>query len=211
MTSRILLSALFATSLLGCTPGIGDDDDVVSNCPAEDRFTSDPDAACQENFCGLPTVIPATGAAEGFRPIEDGEVLPLWWGPQGGYHIEFAVETTNLCPVIYIDFGLYDVTDGGEEIITIRDEPLPTTRHVQAIRVQDGDPPSLQRWWTEQFRIPCAYRPNDPNHEPDCSDEEPQIQAIDERDLLLRIATRDHNENREAVAEVEFTVECCTE
>jgi len=187
----------------GCVAG-GDDDDASSDCPLEDRFTSNEQEACQENFCGLPEVWPATGnSPETFRVLEAGDTIPLWFGAQGGYHLEFAARTQNLCPVIFLDFELYDITDGAETLIhSVR-------RHVQAVREPDADPPSLQRWWVEQFRFPCVWWPDDPNHDPTCSDE--PVGRIEDADLLFRIQSEDHNENRSAVAEVPVSAECCVE
>lgn len=197
-------AALVALLLAGCPPG--DDDDVSSDCPVEDRFSSDPEEACTENFCGLPEVEAATGASEAeFRVLQNGDQLPIWWGPQGGYHLELATRTRNLCPVIFVDFELYDVTGGGETLIhSVR-------RHVQAIR-ENSDPevPSIQRWWVEQFRFPCAWWPNDddPDHNvPECADE--QIGFLEDLDLKLVVAAEDHNENRSAVTEVLVDGVCC--
>ena len=187
--------------LVGCPPGMDDDDAVSGECPPEDRFTSDP-AACTENFCGLPTVQAATGnSAESFRVLTDGDTIPIWYGEQGGYHIDLAFGSTNLCPVVFVDFELYDVTGGADTLIHS------SRRHVQAVRTPDADPPSTQRWWPEQFRFPCAYWPNDPEHDPSCNDA--PIAFLDELDLELRVATEDHNENRSASTTVAVDATCC--
>ncbi len=187
--------------LLGCPPGMDDDDTVSADCPVEDRFSSDP-AACVENFCGAPQVWPATGSsAETFRTLVDGDVLDIWYGDQGGYHVDLGFSSTNLCPVVFVDFELYD-RNGSADV------PIHSARrHVQAVRLQDGDPPSSQRWWTEQFRFPCTYWPNDPDHDPPCN--EPPIAFLDELDLELRVAAEDHNEDRSAAVSVDITADCC--
>ena len=202
------LLALLVGSLGGCPAD--DDDTVDSDCPVQDRFTSLPAPdACGENFCGAPVVWPATGAsAESFRLLGDGDTLPVVFGAQGGYHIDLAVRMQNLCPVVFVDFELFDVTGGARTLIHS------SRRHVQAVREEDTDPPSLQRWWVEQFGFPCAYWPNDPVNDPFCDD--PPIAFIDELDLVLRIASEDHNtveggatQDRGSAAEVSVTATCC--
>lgn len=206
MHARLLL-CLLTMGLVACTAG--DDDDGSGSCPMEDRFTSNPDVACQENFCGLPEVWAATGSsAETFRLLEDGASVPIYFGDQGGYHIDLAARTQNLCPVIFLDFDLYDVTGGGETLIHS------VTRHVQAVR-ENTDPeiPSIQRWWVEQYRFPCAWWPNDDENDPFCSDE--PIAFIDQLDLRLDIGAQDHNidetetPTRTTLASVNITAECC--
>ena len=185
------LALFFVGSLGGCPAD--DDDTVDSDCPVQDRFTS----------------LPATGAsAESFRLLGDGDTLPVVFGAQGGYHIDLAVRMQNLCPVVFVDFELFDVTGGARTLIHS------SRRHVQAVREEDTDPPSLQRWWVEQFGFPCAYWPNDPVNDPFCDD--PPIAFIDELDLVLRIASEDHNtveggatQDRGSAAEVSVTATCC--
>lgn len=192
---------LAAVLLLGCPPTMDDDDTVIEDCPAEDRFTSDADP-CFENFCGEPVVWPATGnSADTFRELSDGDELPIWYGSQGGYHLELAFRSTNLCPVVFADFELYDVTAGAETLLHS------STRHVQTVR--GGDPPSNQRWWTEQFRFPCQYWPDDPENDPFCG--VAPVAFLDQLDLALRVATRDHNEAtpRSATAAVRVSATCC--
>ncbi len=193
--------------LAGCPAT--DDDDVSGVCPVEDRFSSDPSVACQENVCGSPQVWPATGAsADSFTELADGDVLPVTFGIQGGYHIDLAARMVNLCAVVWLDFELFDTTGGTETLIHT------TRRHVQAVRENTNEEfPSQQRWWVEQFRFPCAWWPDDPDHEVTCPD--PVAGRIDEVPLLLRISAEDHNvdENeqpiRTAVAEAAVRAECC--
>ena len=190
-----------AALLVGCPPGLDDDDSVSEGCPEADRFTSDP-AACSENFCGAPQVWPATGnSSDAFRELSDGDALPIWFGTQGGYHIDLAFRAINLCPVVFVDFELYDVTGGGSTLVHS------ARRHVQAVRVPNADPPSMQRWWTEQFRFPCGYWPNDPDNDPPCN--EAPVSFLDELELQLRIATEDHNEARSADVTVLVDATCC--
>jgi len=201
---RTLLLSLFLLGLCGC-PTTSDDDDVASECPVEDRFTSDPDLACVENFCGEPEVWPATGGSDAtFRTLQDGDTVLVHFGIQGGYHIDMAARTTNLCPVIFLDFELYDISSGDEVLIhNVR-------RHVQSIRENlDPDVPSTQRWWVEQFRFPCSWWPDDPNNDPTCPDE--PVGRIDEVPLRLRVQAEDHNENRRSISSVDITAECCGE
>lgn len=199
MVMRALLFLPIAL-LIGCPPGMDDDDAVSGECPPEDRFTSDP-SACSENFCGLPTVQAATGNnADSYRVLSEGDALTIWYGDQGGYHVDLGFWSTNLCPVVFVDFELYDVTAGETLIHSSR-------RHVQAIRVADADPPSTQRWWTEQFRFPCSYWPNDPENDPPCNED--PIAFLDELDLELRVAVEDHNENRSAATSLNVSAECC--
>lgn len=199
---RIALRLLALTLLVGCPTGPDDDDSVSTGCPEEDRFTSSAPVACEENFCGLPTVDAATGnSADTYRVLADGDTVPIWYGDQGGYHVDLAFGSTNLCPVVFVDFELYDVTGGGETLIHS------SRRHVQAVRTADADPPSTQRWWPEQFRFPCAYWPNDPEHDPTCNDA--PIAFLDEIDLELRVATEDHNENRSSSTSVLIEASCC--
>lgn len=182
--------------LLGCpsAPGTDDPDDPDTPAPP-DCFTSDP-TACLETFCGPPAVRAATGfSEETFRVLDDGDALPITWGAgQGGYHVDLAFLSTNLCPVVFVDFELLDVTGGAETLVHS------STRHVQAIRGEDAEPPSEQRWWPEQFRFPCAYWPDDPDHEPSCGAE--PIASLEDLDLELRIAVADHNVDRSAAVVV---------
>jgi len=192
-------------TLAGCPPG--DDDDAVSDCPVEDRYTSDPEEACTENFCGLPEVQAATGTSgDDFTLLSNGDEIPIFWGPQGGYHMDFAVRMQNLCPVVFVDFELYDVTDGDDVLVhSVR-------RHVQAVR-EDSDPaiPSIQRWWQAAvFRIPCQWWPDDqnPDHNvPECN--ETPLGYLEQRDLKLRVGAEDHNEDRSASTEVLIDAVCC--
>ena len=189
-----LVLALPVLFVLGCPAD--DDDDSSFDCPEEDRFTAlPPPDACGENFCGAPAVWPATGASpESFAVLEAGGALSVVFGPQGGYHIDLAVRMQNLCPVVFVDFELFDATGGGRTLLHS------SRRHVQAVREEDADPPSLQRWWVEQFRFPCAYWPDDPVNDPPCADA--PIAFIEDLDLVLRVAAEDHNEDRVAEAEV---------
>ena len=133
--------------------------------------------------------------------LVDGDTVPIWYGDQGGYHVDLGFRSTNLCPVVFVDFDLYD--RDGDPTVPIHS----ARRHVQAIRTEGTDPPSDQRWWTEQFRFPCAYWPNDPDNDPSCN--EAPIAFLDELDLELRVSTENHNEARSAVATVGLTATCC--
>ena len=188
---------LVALTLAAC-PATGDSDDAA--CPAALRFESTSgecsgDACpCEETFCAPPQVWPAKGSGERFRVLSDGDALPIERGPAGGYLVELGFASTNLCPVTYVDFALWDVTGGGETLVTA------TFRHVRAERVPQGEPPSEQRWWGEQLRPPCAYWPDDPDASFTCAD--PPIAPLETLDLELHVLVRDHNEDRVAAAVV---------
>lgn len=200
---RSHLLAVSALALLAGCPTLGDDDDVGSDCPVDDRFTSDPEAACTENFCGAPQAWPGTGSSvDTFRVLEDGDSVPIYYGDQGGYHIDLGARMQNLCPVVFLDFELYAVEDGEETLIhNVR-------RHVQAVR-ENSDPeiPSIQRWWVEQFRFPCTWWPEDPENDPFCGEE--PFGQIDAVPLKLVVGAEDHNEDRRDLVEVNITAECC--
>ena len=190
-----------ATACVGDDDDSAGDDDDSGDCP--DLFESDPDA-CDETFCGPPLVYAATGnSAETFLVLGDGAELPVFYGQQGGYHLDLALQMENLCQVVFIDFELFDTSAGGEVLIHS------ATRHIQTVRVEGGEPPSLQRWWTEQFRFPCSWWPDDPDHDPPCN--EAQVGRIEDVDLLLRVSAADHNKNRSGSEEVQINAECCTE
>ncbi len=198
MVARALALVVFAA---GCTA-----DEPAGDCPPDQIFESARERlSCTRTFCGAPVVEVATGSGDDgtFRLLDADDVLPVVWGPQGGYHVDLAVQTTNLCPVIYMDYALWDVTDGDERLVSdIR-------RHERAFPAEEDSP--TNRWWTQQLAIPCAYWPDDPQFEEpvDCGEE--RFAPIEERALRVDVRAADHNEGRVGEAALSVRVECCAD
>jgi hypothetical protein len=187
--ARGLFAALFGAGCPGGNP--------LADCPDEELYASEIDS-CDETFCGEPDVWAATGSTiDSFRRLAVDDPLPIYWGTQGGYHFDAAVEMNNLCPIVFARFELYDESSGSPVLIHEQQN------HVQACRTSEpcsqtrqeesADPPSHQRWWGVQFRFPCAYFPDPPipNQAPFCADE--HVADLETLDLLFRVEAEDHN------------------
>lgn len=157
--------------------------------------------ACNEVHCGEPTLEFGTGSRD-FEPIADGDVIPIWYGGQGGYHLEISTRMEQLCDLVYIRTRMYaDLGDGSE---TIADDQ----RYRQTDRI--GEP----HWSTQQFLgsaafIPCQHWPEDPLRDPFCNTGEPGWAGpLETLDLVLRVEVRDRDE-RSAVEEKAVVAVCC--
>ena len=194
--------------LLGCPtagPGdvdVGDDDDDAA--PDDDDSAADDDdsaaddddddcpepyeaEACAELFCGPPTVEVGTGT-DGFEPLKEGTLVPVVYGPQGGYHIDMTAEMTNLCPIVYLEPSVYlDPGDGGELV-----QLFTQLRHIQALRAEP-DKSSLQHFWGIRGFVPCAYWPDDPNHDLECGGGAGSAGRIEDFEVVLKMEAWDHS------------------
>ena len=180
------VSSLTALSV-GCEP-VDDDDDITSieDCPADQLFYAD---ACDETYCGPPTVTVGTGTT-GFEPVEEGDEVPIWYGSQGGYHLDITVEMMNFCPIVFLR-PYFEVipNDGGDPF-----EVFSQNRHVQAVRVEPQVSPRQQFWGIRAF-VPCQHWPDDPDHELDCAEGRGSAGFLESYDVNIGIEAYDHNED----------------
>jgi hypothetical protein len=174
------------------------------NCPAgQDEFVSTDPPACAETFCGEPLVDVGTGAS-GWEAVTAGAALPVNQGPQGGYHVDVAVRTENLCAVVYVDYGIDAVLgDGSRTPVYVAENP----RHVQAVR-QGGEDGSLQVYWGLRAFIPCEWWPDQDEGGWDCEGEG-SAGRIEGQPAVIWAEVWDHNEGRIGEAELEIQPECC--
>ncbi len=175
--------------LIGCPPA-DDDDDVTApppeNCPDEDLY--EPEACPDPAYCGAPEVSVGTGT-DGWEELTEGQEVPIWYGSQGGYHIDITARMNRLCPIVFLVPSMHVVTDTGEEI-----EIFSQTRHVQAVRIEPTISPRQDFWGIRGF-VPCEYWPNDPeNPGATCGDgAQGSAGRIDEFQVILRMEAWDHN------------------
>jgi hypothetical protein len=121
---------------------------ALSSCCADaDRFESEA-PACDDSFCGEPSVEVGTGAL-GYEALGEDAPVHLVFGPQGGYHLDVSARMDGLCPIVSIDVTL--LADDGAEISH-------ETHRVQAVR--DG-PGTVQDYWGLTALLPCGYWPID--------------------------------------------------
>lgn len=192
-------AALLTLALVGCTDDSPSDDDGVATCSVDDLFVAE---HCGETYCGLPTVEVGSGATE-FEPLEDGDEVDIWFGSQGGYHIDFAAEMTALCPIVYLHATLWlDPGDGSDLVEVVDDE-----RHVEAIRTDGGESSVQQSWGLREF-LPCRYWPDDPDHNLQCAGGAGSAGHIEDFEIVLRIEAEDHN-GRTATDERRVRADCC--
>lgn len=199
--SAAVLLLTTITILAGC-PG-GDDDDLTppTDCSPEELFDA---TACDEKYCGLPTV-EIGGGANGYEALDDGDDVPIWYGAQGGYHIDISVEMDNFCPIVFLRPSMWiDPGDGGD-MVQIFDQ----NRHVQAVRVEPYVSP-LQQFWGIRAFVPCEHWPDDPDRELECSNGAGSEGHLEEFEIELRIEVEDHN-GRVASDTKRVQPTCCNE
>lgn len=190
-SARWLLAPL--PLLIACSAPAGSDEE----CDDVEHVAE----ACREVHCGEPTVDFGTGSLE-FNEVEDGGEMPIWYGGQGGYHLELATRMEQLCDVVWIRTRIY--ADLGEGMQTIADEE----RYRSTERL--GEP----HWSTQQFLgnnvlIPCDHWPDDPDRDPYCNTGDPGSEGpLDQLDVVLRVEVRDRDD-RTAVQEKAVVPVCC--
>jgi hypothetical protein len=212
----VLASTLGLISLSGCPTGNGDE------CPDGSPRESVPAVAeaCTDIFeCGPEVTLAAATGPDDFAPIADGSAQPVFYGSQGGYHLNVAAEMHNLCPVVFLDFAL-EIDRGAGERETIQS----LDRHVQTVRCSQqedlfvegcNEESTQQRWWALQLAIPCDYHPDDPEaRELNC--DAPPVEHIEDLDIVLRVEAWDHSEQadpdkaRRVSTEVPVEAVCCS-
>jgi len=196
-TAAALAAAL---ALTGCEPGIGGP--PIGDCPAEDVFRA---ADCQQTYCGEPVVRLGSGDTRGHEPVGDGDATPVWFGPQGGYHLFVSAEMENLCPVVFLRYRMEAEVRRAGTVLLYEGQ-----RHVQAVR-PDPERSSLQRYWNLQAVVPCEWWPDDPDpaHEvQDCTHPEAGRRRIEDVAVRLWIEVEDHN-GRLASDEALLDPFCC--
>jgi hypothetical protein len=213
--TRTLLS-LGLVLLLGCPPNLDDDDDVTSpppdGCPDEDLFV--PTECNDPAYCGPATVQVGTGSG-GFASLTEGEEVPIWYGSQGGYHIDITARMDKLCPIVFLVPSMHLDPGNGEDLIEI----FTQTRHVQAVRIEPKVS-ALQDFWGIRGFVPCEYWPDDAaNPDATCGDgAQGSAGHIEDFEIIFRMEAWDHNlspkgEDRYRYATDERRIQpvCCRE
>lgn len=176
--------------LMGC-PSNDDDDDATSppptDCPDGDLY--EPEACADPAYCGPASVEVGTGS-DGFDTLVDGQEVPIWYGSQGGYHIDITARMDNLCPIVFLVPSMFlDPGDGSEPV-----EIFTQTRHVQAVRIEP-EVSAVQDFWGIRGFVPCEYWPEDPEN-PDitCGDgNQGSAGRIDQFEVIIKMEGWDHN------------------
>ncbi len=211
-----VLVLLYAASLIalsvGCDP-VPDDDDGTSieDCPEELLFQA---TVCDEIYCGEPIVRVGTGITA-FEPVEEGQEVPIWYGSQGGYHLDITVEMMNMCPIVFLrpyfkvvprerTMADYRPVTTTWEVAT---SPIQTTtwpeptepyevfsqnRHVQAVRVEPNVSPRQHFWGIRAF-VPCEHWPDDPEHDLDCPEGRGSEGFLESFDAIIGVEAWDHH------------------
>jgi|GEM_PF-2095003 len=203
---RWLLGAALggATGLIAACTGSTGFESPPDGCPDEELYEAE---ACDEVYCGAPEVVLGVGGSS-HEPVDDGATVPVWWGSQGGFHINISTETQNLCPVVFLRASM-QVREPGEADWT---EIFQQERHVQAVR-PEPETSSRQQYWGIQGFVPCEhwpefYSPSDPDNPVSCGIETGIAGAIDELEVRIVLEAEDHN-GRIGTAETELLPECC--
>ncbi len=102
---------ILAALLLACTPD--DPSDTAGDTATTDTAACVPgettlDAACA---CATPTIEVGNGSTT-FQTVTEGALATMVHGPQGGWHIEAAVRTGNMVPIISIRYTIDTVPEG---------------------------------------------------------------------------------------------------
>ena len=176
----LLLVVPPAALTVGCEPV--DDDD----CP-DDLLWVSPGDVCGETYCGEP-VVKVGGGISGHEGLEEGQEVPIWYGTQGGYHLDISVEMDNLCPVVFLR-PYFEVVphDGGEPY-----EVFSQNRHVQAVRVEPDVSPRQQFWGIRAF-VPCEHWPDDPDHDLECAEGRGSAGFLEDFDVIIGVEAWDHH------------------
>ena len=183
-TFRVLLLLLVvpcAALTVGCEPAADDDE-----CPDELLFTS-PDDICGETYCGAP-VVTVGGGTTGFEAVQEGQEVPIWYGTQGGYHLDISVEMNNLCPIVFLRPYFEVVPHDGSEPY----EVFSQNRHVQAVRVEPDVSPRQQFWGIRAF-VPCEHWPDDPDHDLECVEGRGSAGFLEDFDAIIGVEAWDHH------------------
>ena len=158
--------------------------------------------ACEDLFTAAPRV--RVGAwSSGLVPFED-DVLPIHFGSGNGggcgYHIEFAVETEQLCEVLYVRTSIDLLGIDGDRMVDF-------VRHVQFVRA-DPTVETRQVIWDMRASIPREHYPNDPEHADECPEDSGSAGHCDEFEFLLEVEVEDHG-GRIATTERVLRPSCC--
>ena len=84
---------------------------ALAACSGADPEPTEPDDLCEPP--GEPTLQIGLGLA-GFEAIEDGGSFPLIHGPQGGFHLEIGLFSTNLAAGDLLSGSVIGTIDGTE-------------------------------------------------------------------------------------------------
>ena len=175
--------ALATLWLSGCPSG-GEGPPLPQDCSDELLFEA---TACDEVYCGEATVEVGSGSG-GFQAIAEGGELIIWYGPQGGYHVDITAEMQNFCPIVFLRPSLWLDRGDGTKLEMIFEQ----TRHVQAVRVEPTVSPRQQFWGIRGF-VPCEHWPEDPEHEVECGAGAGSEGHLEQFEIELRIEAEDHN------------------
>jgi hypothetical protein len=196
------LVAILAGS--GCVLGEGELD-MAGNatfdgeCADGERFESD---ACDDVYCGGPRAEIGSGGGT-FETVEDGDVLPLHFGANGGaggYHLFLSVQTERLCPILWLEPRIEAEIDGA--MTTIYEQRL----HVLAVRPDDAS--SEQSYWGIRAPLPCALWPDDPGRDASCGVFQSRYGHIEDTAVRISVTAEDHS-GRAAHDERWIEPECC--
>ena len=184
---RPLLRSIAASSLvvllLSCSSG--DDDDLTPpDCSNGELFDA---IACDEVYCGGPVARIGTGP-NAYEPLSDEQEVPIWFGAQGGYHIDITVEMDNLCPIVFLRPSMWLDPGDGSPLVQIFDQ----NRHVQAVRVEPTVSP-LQQFWGIRGFVPCEHWPDDPERELTCGKGAGIAGHLEDFEVEIRMEVEDHN------------------
>lgn len=160
---------------------------------------------CDDVHCGDPVVELGVGRT-GFGSIED-DVMPITFGTGNGggcgYHLDLAVRTEQLCPVLFVDYTVDLLGVGGGPLYE-------GSNHVQFVRDSEPAEPgsTVQTIWNLRAHIPREHYPNDPTHFEVCPDDAGSDGPCDEFEFLIRLQVQDHS-GRMAMTERVLDPECC--
>jgi len=152
--------------------------------------------SCDDIFYGEPVVRLGEGTG-GYSYLADGDEIPIGFGGQSGcgYHVEFGLETENLCPILWIDYQV--------ELLGLDDavEPIAIdTRHIQFVREAPGS--SLQQIWALKIFIPPEHYPTDPPHADQCPPDAGSAGHCDEVDMYVTLTVEDHDGRTASLGQV---------
>ena len=193
-----LCAAVALLLLAGC--------DGPPEVSGDDCGVGDLAGPCEDRFCVAPSVEVGTGS-RGFEPVEPGQPIPIYFGPQGGYHVDVAFQMRNLCDIVWVQYTLLYLPDGGGEAV----EVASANRHIQAVRAEDGLTQSI--WGLRGF-IPCWHWPEDPWPDVACPEVAGSAGPLNHGDLVLQVKAWDDVEqtghpDRMAFDEVQLDPWCC--
>lgn len=89
---------------------------------------SDPPETPCEVPVDAPECVVGLATADGFAPLSPGDEIPVWFGLQGGMHVDLAVQESGVTPVVRL---APEVREGGDvvtlgetiDVVTRAEEP----------------------------------------------------------------------------------------